>query len=51
MLFIGDECAFVAITVGIEILALASSLSVDVVAQVLITVGVDRMSLSSIISG
>ena len=49
MFFIVNEGSFIAIAVGIEVLALSGSLPIDIVAVVLIAVRVDCVAFSVVV--
>ena len=48
---IAFEESFVSIPIGVDVLSFSSSLSIDVVSEILITIGVDGMSLPVVVSG
>ena len=51
MFLIAFEESFVSIPIGVDVLSFSSSLSIDVVSEILITIGVDGMSLPVVVSG
>lgn len=49
--FVGQKCSLVAIAIRVEVFAIALTLAIDVIAEVLIVIGVEGMANAGVISG